>query len=393
MREFLDLRRLLSGAKGLLIMILAPTIIILCFGVSLSQNFFTGNLETFTVAIENLDEQNTLTSELISGLIENENTRGLMKIVPKDELNHDELENVCATIVIPSGFQEGLMSGKTVEMFVNYNPDMPLKAGLVSGIVNSAVDLINTAQAGVSEIYQTLYNNGYTDTASDVYFKTANEMFLIAFNRSLMFETGSELSPLGQLIPIEYYAIALIVIFMILGAMPVCALCNNDIPTLPMHFLAGRNISGFVFSKISSGMAYLFLLALPAAMCCLPIAAGLYSLNNIPAFLFGLVLSCAMISSFAVFISTFAKNNDASVRIYFLISAVIIIGGGLVVPASFFGMFADTLRLTPGAISMRLLSYIFFNDNSYHIYIILTAMYTLIFILLSFIRFGRIKNV
>jgi len=393
MKEFFDLKRLLSGARGLLIMILAPAVIILCFGASLSSNFFSGNIETFTVAIENLDEQNTQTSGIIASLIANENTRGLMKIVKLSELEPDQLDNVCATITIPAGFQDGLFSGQTVEISASYNPDMPLQAGLVSGVVNSAVDLINSALASVNEIYRTLYDSGHANIASDVYYNSTMEIFLIAFNRDIMFETLDELSPLGRLIPIEYYAVSLIVIFIILGAMPVSALCSGDIPTLPMHFLAGKNVFGFVFSKTSSGLAYLFLLSLPSAMICLSIAKSLYSLNNIPAFLFGLILTCAMISSIAVFISTLAKTHDSSVRIYFLISAVIIIIGGLIVPVSFFGPLSDIFRLTPGAVSLRLLGSVFLGGSSYNTDVAVTVVYTAIFTLLSVIRFRRFRDV
>ncbi len=339
------------------------------------------------VAIENLDQGETQANAIIDSLVQNETTRGLMEIKSTSELT--ETDRVCARLTIPKNFQADLFSGKSVTITVAYNESMPLQAGLISGILTSGTNLINTAQKSVNGVYETLRESGYAE-ASSTYSATASKLFTDAFLRHTIFKVGTELSPLGQMLPVEYYATALITLFMILGALSITSLTAEDFPTLPMHFLAGRGVFHFVMNKLLSGGVYLFILSLPAAALTLPIAANMYTLAHLPELLLSLLSLAMMISALGVFGASISTDSQGALRNYFLISMCVIILGGLIVPTAFFGPLSPLLKLTPGGIGKRILNIIFFKDEQYFLLLAISLFYTAIFAILSAIRMRRV---
>lgn len=386
----LNLKRLAGNKALLLLCMLAPALLFLAFGSVIAPVFFSGGMENFEVAVLN-EDTSPLTDSIVRGLVENEKTKGIVSVrfVASREDGLRMLESGApAFITIPPGFQDTLRGGKQGVIGLRLNPSKPLESALVRDVLESGAQMVNDAQKGVNSLYNALVVLGMPgEQASAVYNSSAREFMLQALNRSAAVGVQGELSPLGSLLPVEYYASALLAVFLFFGAMGVAGLAAQDTANgiLDRDLCMGRGggFASFISSRVLAGAALVFLQGIPAVGLILlfSASAGFFYSGSAALAFPALLLFAFAVSSGGVWAGVLMRSRDSAVKGVFLMICALALIGGALIPASGLGFLSSIAPFTPINASMRLFSntLFFFDARDFAQSVSVVLAYALLF--------------
>lgn len=367
----LNFKRLTGNKLLFLLLALAPLLLLSAFGSVIAPVFFSGGMEKVNIAVLN-EDTNPLTNSITKGLVEDEKTRGLLSVhsVSTPQEGTRLLDSGAAALIsVPSGFQETLQNGGQSFIGLRLNASKRLESALIRDVLESDVQMVNDAQKAVHALYDALVSSGMPEeNAADTYYEAAKYFMVQALNRNAAIDVQGELSPLGRLMPVEYYASALLAVFLFFSAMSISAQTAQDSENsmLDRHLSSGRGYASYVWVRVASGAALILLQGIPAiGLILLATNTGFFYTGSLAlAFPVLLLFACA-VSAGGVWAGLLCKGRDAAAKVVFLIICIMAVLGGAVIPASGLGPFAGIAPYMAVNASMRLFSSsLFFFDQA-----------------------------
>ena len=363
----MTIRRLAHSPALLLISAAAPALLLALFAAAVAPAYFSGSMEKFTVAVQNQDNS-PLTASVVEGLVENERTRGLVsaKFVSSFEEGQALLNaGAPALIVIPPGFQATLQAGGQETIRLYLNPARPLEGRLIRDVLAGGVDMVNKAQHGADAVYGALLTHMPTDSAAGIYGSLAQTFLYSALDKGASIQTEGALSPLGRLLPVEYYAAALLSVFLCFGAMGVADLTarDKDAGVLERELSMGRSSGSVVGVRAGAGAILIVLQGIPAfALVLLLTGSGFWYAGSPLLALPALLLLAAAAAAGGAWAGV---ASPGAVRLVFLSLCALALLGGAAVPASQLGPLSVLAPYTPVNAAMHLVSNtLFFFDQA-----------------------------
>lgn len=357
-----DLKRLLQNKTAIAISVLAPLLLVLLVSLTVAPYFFSSvRTENFFVAVLNEDDD-PMTESILQGLIESKSLGGLIRVefVLSEEAGLAALDDGAAAYIhIPSGMQDTLYHGGNTQITYVGNADMPLEDALLFETLASGVELVSYAQHAVNTIYYDSQSYGVDQgTAAQVYSSTAKTFFLSVLARASLYEDTDLTSPLGSAMPIEYYAVSFLVLFVALGAMPIARITADDHDTGLIHrqLLSGSAPRTCFGSRWLAGTVFSFIqfVVLAAALGIVAGAGASFSGNLWILLLFG-VLLCAFLSLGMLLVGLLSRSASLAVRVAFMSVLALSLLGGLLVPSAFLPqVIRDLCYYSPFSAALRL---------------------------------------
>ncbi len=357
-----DLKRLLNNKTAILFAVGAPLILVLLISFAVAPYFYADvRAQNFTVAVYNEDDD-PMTNSILQGLIESRSLNGLIDVefVQSEEEGRAAVAQGAAAFVhIPDGMQDTLYAGGQSKISYYGNPNMPLEDALLFETLESGVELVSHAQHAVNVLYNNSLGAGIDrKTATDTYNHMAKTYFASVLARSALYEKTDTTSPLGGALPIEYYAVSFLVLFVALGGLPVVRITAYDSETGLIHrqLLSGQTPLKCFLSRWLSGGVFLFLQFIVLAAALGIIAQnGIAFTGSIPTLIISGVLLSLFVSLGMVLIGLLSKTAAFSVRAAFLTALALSLLGGLLIPSAYMpAIIRDISYYTPFSAALRL---------------------------------------
>lgn len=353
----IDFQRLLQSRTSILITIIAPLLLVVLISMTIAPLYFSEvRLDYFHITVLNEDE-NPSTQRIADTLVKNNTLNGLIDVrfVDSKKEGLDSLEDgSVAFIHIPPGLRESLYVGEQVTVNYYGNKDKPLENALLLEALVPGVELVNYSQNAVNELY---YSIAPIDkqTAIEVFNETSAYLLIQGMAIDDIYAQTQEFSPLSDILPVEFYASCLLLLFVGLGALPIARITQDDKNSglLSRQIIGGISpIKGFV-SKWFAGSVLLFIQYTVLCVALLLITGRLsYFAGNAGILLICAALFCLMVSLIVINIGLASKTSVFVSLIAVLSLAVI---GGLIIPTAYMPEFLRTISgYTPFAPALRL---------------------------------------
>ena len=390
-----DIKRLFQNRASIIITVAVPIVLVVLVSLLLAPYFFDNTLlDEYYVAIFNEDDH-PLTSELLGTILKNQEFDKLAGavFVYSDEEGFAEIERGAAAYIhLPADMQNAISKDEPIIIKYAGNPDMPLEDALLTQAMNAASDLVNFTQNASIVLYENIapIDEGAADT---LYSDIARKYFYEVMNRMSIYTSGSDdISPFGAMLPVEYYAAALLVLFTALGGMPIAKLVGDDAKSGILHrqLLSGSRPLKVLVSKWLAGALFLFVQFIVLALCIMLVTNSIsyYAGSFLSLLMCGLFL-CIFTSALQLASGLISKNCEV---VSFIAVTALAAVGGLFVPSVFMPRFLQTISgYTPLSAAARLASEGMFRVESAGPLIVcaLLAAYTAVLIAISLRRMER----
>ena len=352
-----DFKRLLQSKTSIIITILAPLILVVLISLTIAPLYFSDvRLDYFHITVLNEDTDPS-TKLIADSLIKSDTLKGLIDVrfVDTKQEGLDSLEEgSVAFIHIPPGLQDSLYYGDQV--IINYygNKDRPLENALLLEALVPGIDLVNYSQNAVSELYFSIKPID-KQLASDVFLETSAYLLINGMAIDDIYAPTQEFSPLSDILPVEFYAACLLLLFVALGGLPIARITEDDKKggLLQRQLIGGISSFKSFISKWTAGTLLLFIQYTVLSFALLVITGRLsYFAGNI-AMLFGCsLLFCALVSLVMILI---ALNSKSAVYVALTTMLSLAAFGGLIIPSAYM---PEAMRVisgyTPFAPALRL---------------------------------------
>ena len=357
----IDIRRLLQNRTAIMISLAVPIVIVALIAVLVAPYFFSDvRTNNFSVAVW-CEDDDPLTRSILKGLIESKSLGGLIsaKFVSGESEGFEAVENGAAAYVhIPDGMQDALRSGGSARIRYYGNRNMPLEDALLFETLSSGVKLVSHAQHAVNVLYFDSVGAGMDESAAAAKFTDITRIFFLSvLSRSSLYGDTGITSPLGDALPLQYYAVSFLILFIGLGAIPIAGMTANDHSTGLIHrqLLSGSAPVKCLASRWLAGSLFLFMqyLILSAALCAIGSASG-FAGNALLILVSGLLL-CALVSIFMILTGVVSRQQHFAVRFAFLGVLALSLAGGLIVPSAYMPwIIRDISYYTPFSFALKL---------------------------------------
>lgn len=393
-----DLKRLLNNKTAFFFAVGAPLLLVLLISFAVAPYFYADvRAENFTVAVFNEDED-PLTQSILHGLIESRSLGALIGVefVQNEAEGHRAVEDGAAAFVhIPANMQDTLYHNGRSAISYYGNPEMPLEDVLLFETLDSGISLVSNAQHAINMLYQNSLNAGVDKAAvSDASSRMRMAYFGSILARSALYEDTDTTSPLGGALPIEYYAVSFLVLFVALGGLPIARMTADDGETGLIHrqLLSGHTPLACVISRWLTGNLFLLLQFAVLALAMGLIAGGTVFTGHLPAIIIGGVLLCLFVSLGMMLTGLLSKTAAFAVRAAFLSALALALLGGLFVPSAYMpAIVREVSYYTPLSAALRLNIAGLFNDRAEGLYLFagILAVYTAALLPFVLRRFQR----
>jgi ABC-type multidrug transport system permease subunit len=332
-----DFKRLLQSKTSIIITILAPLILVVLISLTIAPLYFSDvRLDYFHITILNEDTDPS-TKLIADSLIKSDTLKGLIDVrfVDTKQEGLDSLEEgSVAFIHIPPGLQDSLYYGDQV--IINYygNKDRPLENALLLEALVPGIDLVNYSQNAVNELYFSIKPLD-KQLASDVFFETSAYLLIKGMAIDYIYAPTQEFSPLSDILPVEFYAACLLLLFVALGALPIARITEDDKKggLLQRQLIGGISAMKSFISKWAAGTLLLFIQYTVLCFALLVITGRLsYFAGNVPMLLGCSLLFCILVSLIMIVIAINSKS-----AVYVSLTAVLSLAalGGLIIPSAY----------------------------------------------------------
>jgi len=393
-----DLKRLLNNKAAILFAVGAPLLLVLLISFAVAPYFYADvRTENFSVAVLNEDED-PITQSILRGLIESRSLGGLISVEfvqSEDEGRRAVEQGAAAFIHIPAGMQDTLYNnGRSVISYYG-NPKMPLEDALLFETLDSGVSLVSNAQHAINMIYHNSLDAGVDEAAaSEAYNRMRIGYFSSILARSALYEDTDTTSPLGGALPIDYYAVSFLVLFVALGGLPIARMTADDSETGLIHrqLLSGHTPLMCVVSRWLAGSLFLLIQYTVLAVTLSLIAGGAAFFGHLAAMILGGILLCLFLSLGMMLAGLLSNTAAFAVRTAFLSVLALALLGGLLVPSAYMpAVVRDVSYYTPFSAALRLNIMGLFSGKAEGLYLFagILAAYTAVLLPLILRRFQR----
>ena len=389
----LDFKRLLQSKTSIIITILAPLILVLLISLTIAPLYFSDvRLDYFHITVLN-DDDSPRTQVVVDSLIDSDTMQNLIDVRFVDSLQEgqDSLkQGAVAFIHIPKGLQEELFAGGQVAVNYYGSEDKPLENALLLEAMVPGLDLVNYSQNAVNKLYFAIAPTD-KQAAQKVFSETSATLFVHVAALDNLY-TPSDVSPLSDILPVEFYAAALLALFVALGALPISRITSDDAKAGLIHrqLLMGSTSAKCFISRWLSGSLLLFIQYAVLSVALLAITGRLsYFAGNVLLMLGGGVLFCAFVSLVMMLVGLFSKSAAfVSLTLTVALAAL----GGLFVPTAYMpGLLKAVSAYTPFSPALKLSIAGMFNADvdNIAIYFIVLIVYIAVLLPIGMKRFAR----
>lgn len=364
----IDIKRLLQNRASVAFTLLVPIVLVVLVSLLLAPYFFDNTIvDEYFVAIYNEDDH-PLTSELLDTILKNKEFDKLVDavFVYSDEAGFEQIENGAAAYIhLPAGLQETIAKDEPVVIEYAGNPELPLEDAILSGAMEAASDLVNFTQNASIVLFQNIepINEGAAD---ELYSDIARKYFYEVMNRKAIYTRQSDdISPFGAMLPLEYYASALLILFAALGGLPIAKLVSMDAKKGILHrqLLSGNRPIKILVSKWLAGSLFLLVqFAVLAGAIMLATKSISYYAGSFLSLAICAVLLCLFASALQLACGLAFKQSEV---VSFIALTALAAIGGLFIPAVFMPQFLGSISAyTPLSAALRLASLGMFSTQA-----------------------------
>ena len=385
---FIYLKRYISRKTNIAIMLISPIILALLFSVAIAPTINDNRLiDNFSVALVDNDDS-MQTKLVVNHLINSDSVKDLVDVkdadleTAKEMLNDDE---VAAIVIIPKEFGEKLMNGESMTFDIILSETQSFSAQLITNMLTEAVSLISLAQSGVDTIYFAFNESPLEyEEFKDDYHKSFTDLYSNIFARNEMFINKRDVSLFGDLVPIEYFISALVVVLLMISAMIVIDFNVKDYKSGIIRRLELINISNFKLniSKLLAGTIFLMIEFIIVIIILFSIFDAYIKINLAATF-----ISIFIIALFAnilcLFLSSIINDSIIAKNIYLAIILILTLLSGIIIPFAYLPDFVQVIgELSAVNISLDLFINVFFDYDAKTF--ILNNIYLLIYCIILF---------
>ena len=334
----IDFKRLFQNKASVIFTVAVPVFLVVLISLLLAPYFFEDTIvDEYYIAIYN-EDGHPLTSELLDTILKSQELDKLIDavFVDSDEAGFEELEKgATAYIHLPADMQETISKDEPVVITYAGNPDMPIEDAVLTAAMNAASDLVNFTQNASIVLYENLEPINI-EAADKLYSDIARKYFYEVMNRKGVYTRQSDdVSPFGAALPIEYYASAVLVLFIALGGMPLAKTISDDRQNGIVHrqLLSGNPPLRILLSKWLSGSLFLLIQFFVLTACIMIITKSIsYYAGSFLSLLGCGILLCLFASALHVASGLFFRNSEIASFVAVVALAAL---GGLFVPSVF----------------------------------------------------------
>ncbi len=364
----IDIKRLLQNRASVAFTLLVPVVLVVLVSLLLAPYFFDSTIvNEYFVAIYN-EDGHPLTNELLNTILKNKEFDKLVDavFVYSDKEGFEQIENGAAAYIhLPAGMQETISEDKPVIIEYAGNPELPLEDAILSGAMEAASDLVNFTQNASIVLFQNIepVNEGAADK---LYSDIARKYFYEVMNRKAIYtRQNDDISPFGAMLPLEYYASALLVLFAALGGLPIAKLVSTDAKNGILHrqLLSGSRPLKVLLSKWLAGSLFMLVqfAVLSGAIMLATNSISYYAGSFLSLTVCG-VLLCLFASALQLACGLAFKQSEVGSFITLTALAAL---GGLFIPAVFMPKLLGSISaFTPISAALRLASIGMFSTQS-----------------------------
>ena len=389
----IDFKRLLQSKTSIIITILAPLVLVLLISLTIAPLYFSDvRLDYFHITILNEDES-PRTQIAVDSLIASDTLKNLIdvKFVDTAQEGHDAIkQGAVAFIHIPEGLQDELYVGGQVTINYYGNEERPLENALLLETLVPGLDLVNYSQNAVNNLY---YSMAPTDKqlAIEVFNETSVKFFVEVVAIDGLY-TPRDVSPLSDILPVEFYAASLLALFVALGALPIARITSADAGAGLVHrqLLMGSSAAKCFVSRWLSGSLLLLIQYAVLSVALLALTGRLsYFAGNALLIIGGGVLFCAFVSLAMMLVGLLSKSA-AYVSLTLILALAVL--GGIIVPSAYMPQALRTIsNYTPFSPALKLSIAGMFNANvdNIAVYFAILIAYIAVLLPISIKRFTR----
>jgi ABC-2 type transport system permease protein len=257
-----DIKSFFRDWKAVLILVTVPVFFILVIAYALGPLIAADSLvEPFVITVS--DNEGTAQSRLLIAQISD------LDIFKKIELAKSDDEAIiqvrsnrsAAAVIIPEGFIDSVAQGENYSITVYGNPRMPLRAGLVKSLMESAANMVSSGQAAINTVYHFNERIGLEDKQLEESYDESltRVMDFVIARRSVAVRSKS--LPGIEASPLEYYLSSLITVFLMFGGLATIKLLvrerNGGIlrrlassPVSPIYSVLSKVVITFILGTI-----------------------------------------------------------------------------------------------------------------------------------------------
>lgn len=331
-----DLKVIFRDRKALAIMLAMPLMIVMILGFALGSMFNQElAIQRFSVGVVNHDEG--MMSQVFINEVLRKNMKDIFSTFVVDEIQADQMlkdNTVPCVIIIPEDFSKNIDSKAATKVEIKTNDDTHLKDGIVRSVTEGFAQGI-TRSLIVSEIAEDVYRKydlpvnkpfeGMSDKSAimfDLQKKLGNEM--------LEFK-AEEQEKERSLTAMEYYAAAMLVMFLLFGANMGTRLIVEERENRTLgRIMSARPGKVTLITGKFLGLMFICLAQATILMLFTRIFYGVVWGSSLPGLLLITLSSVFAAASFGMFIAAIAKTPKAADGFgQLFIQVFTVLGGGM----------------------------------------------------------------
>lgn len=334
----IDLKRLFSNKLSLALIVIAPVITLLLLASLIAPLFFSNRrLSDITVAIFQEDFSEDV-QFLMDDITSDHQIASIVTFDFVDSLDVGQtmLANGDAAIFlyIPAGLMEDLYQREPTRVEAWVSDEYAFEASVITPILDSFAEGFNQLQLTMDYFYFQARSGLPQDLVWEHYYDVSVYLGLRVLNRTSLFEMEG-VSPLGRLLPIEYYTSAIFAFFIALGLIPLSGYNAKDLSSGAI----GRGLAvtrwryQYFLVRMISGAIYIMLVTVPMlGVGIIILGQDIFYSGNLLA-LFGVAaVSALSFSCLSILVGLIFPKNDNAVWVAFYFVITMALMGGVIFP-------------------------------------------------------------
>ena len=372
----IDLKRVFSGWGTAALCILAPLCVVLALSLVAIPMFATYKMSKFNAMICDEDGSEPV-REFITQLVNSKALRDLIALYPVDtpEQGLALLNSGDATIFIhiPPHMFEDMQNKRPVQLDIYGGPGHELEVSVVRNALSDSLAAVGKSENILELAYWSVRDAGVSEKEGERFFSDTLDYAIEQYmSRREVYGDMGMVTPVGDLVPVQYYMAAVYTLFTALAALPLARKTAGDLggTLLRRGVLSGQNAARFFAARFTSGAALELLLLLTLIPVGLVLRLANYTCSaelagSLPALLFAIVLVACCFSALATAIPLLARSRDTAAWAGFILILLLAFCSGLLVPER---MLPDAMQTAaeflPLAAGMHLISSALFRFDA-----------------------------
>lgn len=372
----IDLKRVFSGWGTAVLCILAPLCVVLVLSFVAIPMFASYNMSKFSAMICDEDGSEPV-REFITQLVNSKALRDLIVLYPVDtpEKGLALLDSGDATIFIhiPPHMFEEMQAKRPVQIDIYGGPGHELEVSVVRNALCDSLAAVGKSENILELAYWSVRDAGVPEKESGQFFSDTLDYSIEQYmSRREVFGDMGMVTPVGDLVPAQYYMAAVYTLFAALAALPLARKTADDLNgTLLMRgALSGQNAARFFAARFTSGAALELLLLLTLIPVGMLLSLANYTgsvvrSGSLPALLLGILIVACCFSAFATAVPLLARSRDTAAWAGFMLILTLAFCSGILIPERMLpGVLQNIAGFLPLAAGMHLFSTTLFRFDA-----------------------------